>query len=176
MKLKICRCRLKMESGWLTASGCLMGLAFFLQAVHYFAIDNILQMGIGSVIFLLVLPMLAEVAWFVPLRGLRLDWPVYYIAAGEVLCLLILVQTAMMGDLIGAIVWSLLLLGAMAVLGLALFGKLRFDLAGWIITGITVLRLILGGISGILAEVAALCTLASLALFCFGIVVSNGKK
>ncbi len=176
MKLKICRCRMKMESGWLTASGCLMGLAFFLQAVHYFAIDNILQMGIGSVIFLLILPMLAEAAWFVPLRGLRLDWPVYYIAAGGVLCLLILVQTAMMGDVIGAIVWSLLLLGAIVVLGLALFGKLRFDIAGWVLTGITVLRLILGGISGFLAEAAAVLTLAALVLFCFGSTIPKGKK
>ncbi len=159
MKLQqLVRYRLDFDSKALTASGALMGAAFFLQSVYFFGMADLQQVGVGRLIFQLSLPVLLEVAWFLLLRGFQFPIPMLYGMLGSGYCLIVMVQTVVYGGLVGAIVavptCIVSALGLLAVTGGYVASRF-VAVAALILT--VVLRLIFGGIPEGLLEIAALC-------------------
>lgn len=159
MKIKqLVRCRMDMDRRGFRASAALMGAAFFIQAVYYFGFADLRQLGIGVILVQMVLPMLLEAAWFILLRQVRLNAPGVYGILGACLYLLIMVQTAMAGSLIAAIVGLITLLpaaiGLFAVIGGYVCSRI-WAVGGGILALIG--RVLFGGLPVFLPEVAALC-------------------
>ncbi len=164
MKLQqIVRYRLDFESKALTASGALMGAAFFLQSVYFFGVADLQQVGIGQLIFQLSLPVLIEASWFLLLRGFQFPIPMLYGMLGAGYCLILMVQTVAYGGVAAAIVavpsCIVSALGLLAVTGG--YVASRFVAVAALILTI-VLRLIFGGIPEGVLELAALCGFAGM--------------
>ncbi len=165
MKLKqVVRYRLDFDARAVTTSSVLMALAFFLQAVYFFGFADLRHIGFFAIAFQLILPMLVEIAWLVLLRGVRLNAPGLFGILGAVLCALIMVQTVVTGEILGAIfsVPTLLLAG---LLVLAVTGGMMTSCVPAVIVCIATIaaRVLFGGLPLLLPEVAALCSIGAVA-------------
>lgn len=69
----------------------LLGVGMFLRIVYFFALTRLESVGAFMLIFGLILPVIAEVAFIVMLKGLRLNNPWLYAATGAALCIVMLV-------------------------------------------------------------------------------------
>lgn len=63
------RYQLNFESKWLTLSGVMMGVAFFLQALYFFALRQLHDISLWNKLLWLILPMSMEALWCIPLRS-----------------------------------------------------------------------------------------------------------
>ncbi len=163
MKLKqVVRYRLNFEGEWVTTSCVFMALAFFLQAVYFFGFANLRQIGFFAIVFQMILPMLLELAWLVLLRGIQLNAPGIYGILAAVLCVLVMVQTVFTGALLAAIlsVPALLIAGllVLAVTG-GMVGRRYVGVCGCVL--VLVLRVLFGGLSLLLPELAVLCGISA---------------
>lgn len=174
---RIASYKVNMESSWITVSAMLMGMAFFVQAVYFLALGG-MEAGTGSVIFLMILPMLLELGWFVLLKGVKLNAAGIYGIMAMAICLLLAVQNFFGGNVaqmvLGVIAYLLISALIFLVVGgffpyhyfctaaLALILLVRF-------LGFDLGTLRSGDWYGFLAEVPALCNLAALACFFCGV-------
>ncbi len=112
------RYQLNFASRWLTFSGVMMGLAFFLQALDYFALRKLSDVPVLELVLYLILPMVLEALWCVPLRSecWRRAEPHGIFAA--LLCLALMGQAILSGGVIPGILAGIFLVlsGAVAVL------------------------------------------------------------
>lgn len=63
------RYQLNFASKWLTLSGVMMGIAFFVQALNYLAFRQLGDISVRQLLLFLILPMSLEALWCVPLRS-----------------------------------------------------------------------------------------------------------
>ncbi len=178
MELKrIVRYRLDFDRKWLTASGALMGIALFLQVLHYFAVVSISQVTTPTLVRNLILPLILEAAWFLLLRGFRLNAPGVYGILGSLFAALMIIQTFANGSVFsGLIALVSLVLCAVALLAIT-GGYLRFRFVGVVVLlGSIVLRLLFGGLEQKLLEAALLCDMAAILLFFGGLEVSEKDR
>ena len=61
--------QLNFQSKFLTLSGVMMGFAFFLQALEFFALRSMQGVDIWTLLLFLILPMAFEALWCLPLRS-----------------------------------------------------------------------------------------------------------
>ncbi len=173
MKLRrIVRYRMNFDKKWLTASGVLMGIGFFLQVVYYFAVVSILAVSPWEIVVHLVLPLVMEAAWFLLLRGFRLNAPGLYGIFGCGFAVLLILQTFSGGSVLGGIMALVGLLLASVALIAVTGGYLRSRFTGALVfLAVLVLRLIFGGLSVKMLELAAMCDIAAMLLFFGGLEI-----
>lgn len=107
------RYKIEFESASIRWSSALMGLAFFCQAIFFFAFTDYRQAGGGMLAFCLVIPMILEVAWVVLLHSVKLNAAGIYGILGTVFCLLLAIQVSMLfGAGQAVIAWLMYLLAA----------------------------------------------------------------
>lgn len=76
-----------LSSKWITGSGFLMGLFFFLRIVYYLAVEDAASLRGGTLWVHLILPCVCAAAYFVFLRLVRLDVPLLYGILFAMLCI-----------------------------------------------------------------------------------------
>ncbi len=175
MKLRpIVRYRMNFDKKWLTASGVLMGVGFFLQVVYYFAVASILQVSAAEIVIQLVLPLLMEAGWFLLLRGFKLNAPGLYGIFGSVFAILLILQTFYGGSVFGGLIALVCLLFASVALLAVTGGFLRSKFAAVILfLAVIALRILFGGLSVKLLEAAALCDIGAILLFFGGLEITK---
>ncbi len=178
MKLKrLVRYSLNFDRKWLTASGVLMGLGFFLQALYHFTMVSIPDVSNGRIALFLILPMLMEAAWFLLLRGFKLNAPGLYGILGSLFAILLIVQTFVGGSTFsGLVALACLFVDSLALLAIT-GGFLRFRFAGVVVFLATiVLRLMFGGLEIQVLEAAALCNIAAMLAFFGGLEIPQKDR
>lgn len=103
---RLVRYKLNFDSKWLTLSGVMMGVAFFLQALDYFALRQLQNLSMWQMLLWLILPMSMEALWCVPLRSELWKWAEVHGVFTAMLCLMLLVQAIMTGGVIPIIIAS----------------------------------------------------------------------
>lgn len=111
---RLVRYKVNADSKWLTFSGVMMGIAFFIQAVDFFALRQLHAVSLLQLLLFLILPMVLEAAWCVPLRLGKQGRAEVHGVIAALMCLLILVQTA-----VSASVFPMILGIAFCILGAA---------------------------------------------------------
>ncbi len=66
---RLVRYKLNFKSKWLTLSGVMMGFAFFLQAVDFFALGRFMTADMWNLVLYLICPMILEALWSAPMRA-----------------------------------------------------------------------------------------------------------
>ncbi len=103
MKLKqMVRYRMKLGSGWLTASLACAGFAVFCIALYYFALTDIAAVKTGELVLQVILPMLWLVAYMVVLKGVQLNIPLVYGGMGALYCILMIIWGFQQPTILGA--------------------------------------------------------------------------
>ena len=97
----------------------LMGLAFYLQIVYYFGFTRMEQMGLGSMILMLILPALLELGFVVMMRGIRFNNPMVYGAMGMVYCLILMIQSFTCGSVLRIVLSCVIYLACMGLIAVA---------------------------------------------------------
>lgn len=183
---QLVRYKLNFDSKFLAASGVLMGMAFFMQAVYYFGVADLAQVGVAELILGLIMPMLLEAAWCILLRGIRLNAAGVFAILGAIFSLLLIVQTCFFGGVFQIILAILgYLLAAVAFLAVAGgFIPYRF-VAATVYAVVLCIRFLAFGMAGflsnkdwegILLEAPALCLLAAMTCFFGGISPAQVKE
>lgn len=86
------------EIKWITASGVMMGIALFTQALYYFAFTPLQTVSNGELILKAMIPMVLEALWCVLLRVVRLKPAFTFGVLGAVFCVLLVVQAIVFGS------------------------------------------------------------------------------
>lgn len=137
------RWRMKMDSRWLTASAAFGGVAFFLRAVFYFGIVNLADIGVAELLFRMILPLLTLAAYFVILRGMRLQTPFTYGILGAAYCLMAMINCFYTGSVLRIIlgcIWYLICGGLFIITTMGIISENRF--ACWVLFLAAAVRLI----------------------------------
>lgn len=113
---------------WAGICAALMGIGFFLQAIHYFAIQNFSDCSVGEVILCLILPLLSSGAWMLFLRLLPVHHGKIYGVLGALICLVLMLQGFYSGSVVRAVVGVIWYLAAGAALILVTFGYLPYKI------------------------------------------------
>ena len=115
---RLVRYQLNFESKWLTLSGVMMGVAFFLLALDYFALRQLQNLTLWHMMLWLILPMTLETLWCVPLRSEMWKRAEIHGVFSAMICLLLLGQTVMTGGVIPIVISSVfyVICGAAAIL------------------------------------------------------------
>ncbi|MBR4971564.1 MAG: hypothetical protein IKY59_01175, partial [Oscillospiraceae bacterium] len=90
--------KLKKESRWLTVSAVFMGIAFFLQAFDLLGVRMLQGISARDLILYYLFPMLAETVWCVYVRMNKEHSAKVGGILGAILCLVVLVQTVLCGN------------------------------------------------------------------------------
>ena len=70
---QIARYKIEFDSVWVTGSALLMGVASFIQAFYFLAMEKYASVNGAYLAFFMIVPMVLEVAWFVLLKGVKLN-------------------------------------------------------------------------------------------------------
>lgn len=177
--------KLRSESWWLTASGIMMGLAFFLQALDFLALRTQHSVPVWQWILFMILPMVLEGAWFVLLREKMIPRAEVPGIVGGALCLLLLIQTLFCGSLLLAILGAVVFALAAATIVLITFGYIHHRALGMLVfLAASVVRVLLFGMipalttvnwSVLVREVPVVCVTLSMMLFFRGIYAQKIK-
>lgn len=150
-----------------------MGLSVFLRMLCYFGLTNLGDLGFGSVLFVVILPLLLSVGQIVVLRLLRWDAPGIHAILAAVLCLLLLIGTFFTGSvlriLLGVLWYGLSAAVILACAGGYLPGRLPAAGMLWIAALVRLLAFDLGSLSltgwiGEASVLLAICAYACLIL------------
>lgn len=164
--------KIELDSKWASASAALMGVAFFLQALYYFALGGLQNSTGVRIALFLIFPMVMEVTWFILLRGMRRGDAGLYSMLAIRMCIILLVQNLFIGSVV-QIVFSVIgylaaivlimfinegyfpykILGFAAFLLIILVRFLAFDIARYL----TPINWV-----GLIGELPALCNLAAI--------------
>ena len=120
----------------------ILGVAFFLRMAYFFGFTRLESVGFWNLLVGLILPLAAEVAFIVLLRGLRYPKVNIYLLIGATLCATLLLQSFQFDSVLRIIVAvGAYLICVMAVLGVML-GYLTLDMGKWILFGTAAGRLL----------------------------------
>lgn len=174
---QVAKYKLNFESKWLTASGVMMGLAFFIQAVYYFGVITLQGVDVLTLVLYLIAPMVLETAWCVLLRGVKLNAAGVFGIVGTLVCILLLVQSFFCGNTFQTVISVICYLVAALVLLVITGGFIPYKLPGFaVFAGVLAVRFVVFDMvvyvapkdwMGLLLELPALCMIASL-IFLFG--------
>lgn len=115
---RLVRYQLNFHSRWLTLSGVMMGVAFFLLAFDFFALRQLHEEPVLDLILFLILPMVLQAAWCVPLRSERWKIAEPHGVIAAAMCLVLLGQAIAYGGVFTIVMAAVftILGGAAAVL------------------------------------------------------------
>lgn len=169
---QVARYRIELDSKWASASAALMGAAFFLQALYFFALGGLQNSTGVRVALFLIFPMVMEVAWFILLRGTRRDDASMYGVLAIRVCLILLVQNLFLGSVVQIIFSIIGYLAAIALLMFICDGYLPYKVLGFAWFGLILLVRFLGfdigryltpiDWTGLIFELPALCNIAAI--------------
>lgn len=176
---QIARYKIQFDSLWITGSAMLTGAAMFLQAFYFLAMGKYQTSGGGYLALFMIIPMILEIAWFVLLKGVKLNAAgIYGILAG-LMYTVVAIQNYF-GDSVllmvfGTIACLVLSGGILMITG----GYFPYKLAGVAaFAAVLLIRFFAFDMGryirprdwqGFMMELPALCILASIMLFCGGI-------
>ena len=172
---RLVRYRLNFQSKWLTFSGVMMGVAFFLQALDFFALRQLPGVTIWQLLLYLVLPMVLEAFWCLPLRGETWSRAEASGVFCALICLVLLGQTILTGGVIPIIFGAVFFLLGGVVAVLITFGFILHRALGMMVFAaiavmqvlvIALPRYVAGGYLCLVEVVPPICmTLAMMFLF-----------
>ena len=115
---RLVRYKLNFESKWLRFSGVMMGVAFFLQALDFFALRQLQSVQTLELLLYLIMPMVLEACWCVGLRVEKWSRAEVHGIFAALICLVLLGQAILSGGVFPIVlgVVFFLLSGAVAVL------------------------------------------------------------
>ncbi len=96
---QIAQYKLNFDSAWMTFSGVLMGVSFFMQAVYFLGIIKLQGLDLPMLALHLIAPMSLEFSWLVLLRGFKLNAPGVYGILGILVLILLLLQSIFFGSI-----------------------------------------------------------------------------
>lgn len=108
---QLMRYRIAFDGKCTYASTLSMGVAFFLQAIYYFVFADLPSCSTLEIALFLILPLSLEGAWFLLLRGFKVNAPGLLGMLAAALCLLQGVQNLFCGSVLQAVffmVWFVL--------------------------------------------------------------------
>jgi hypothetical protein len=159
---RLVRYQLNFESKWLTLSGVMMGIAFFLQALDYFALRQLSALSLWDLIIWLILPMFLEALWCVPLRSELWKRAEAHGIFSALICLVLLTQTIMTGGVFPIVMGSVFYVIGAAAAVLITFGFIAHRALGMLVfCGCTAMWVLVFGLPGYVANPGYL-TLAGL--------------
>lgn len=176
--------KLNFESKWLTFSGVMMGIAFFAQALDYFALRQLHTVDFWQLLLFLILPMVLEVCWCVPLRSEIWKRAEVHGVFAALICLVMLCQS-----IISAGVFQVILSAAFLVIGgaaavLITFGFIPHLALGMLVfTAVAIMRVLVftlptyvtSGYMSLVQEIPYVSVILGLMLF-FGGICSDDEK
>lgn len=163
------RYQIDLTGKWANASLVCMGTSVFLLMLRYFGLTNLADLGFGSVLFLVVLPLMLGIGQLVILRLLRWDAPGIHAILAAVLCLLLMVGTFFTGSplriLLGILWYGLSAVTILACAGGYLPGRLPAALMLWIAGFVRLAAFDLGALrlTGWIGELSVLLALSAYA-------------
>lgn len=115
---RLVRYKLNFGSKLLTLSGVMMGFAFFLQALDYFALRQLQSVDRWTLVLFLILPMVMEALWCVPMRSEKWRRAEAHGVFAALTCLVLLGQAVFSGGIFSIVLNAvfLVLSGTVAVL------------------------------------------------------------
>lgn len=182
---RVVQYRLNFDRKWLTASGMLMGLAFFVQALYFLGMADLQTVGAGTLMLYMIVPMALEAAWCILMRGARLDHGMVYGIIGALICVLLLVQSCFYGSTVRMVLGIVAYIFAGVTLLAITFGYFPYRLLGMVAFGMILLvrffafdirlYLITKDWIGFLQEIPALCLIGAVGGL-FGGMVGQRRK
>lgn len=176
---RIARYRIELESNWVTLSALLMGIAFFVQAMYFLAFGHYQTAGGWVNTIFMILPMALEFAWFILLKGVKLNAAGVYGILSVVICLVLMIQNYVTGSILQMIFGTLIYLVAAGLALLITGGYFPYKLiAIALFAGIGLVRILAfdlvrfilpGNWQGMVLELPALCMIFAMMLFFCGI-------
>lgn len=165
-----------------TASCAFMGLSLFLRMLHYMGFYSLSSFGFVTILFRIILPIAAAIAYIVLLRCLRWNAPGLYGILGCVFCLLALIGNLSSGSVF-RIILSAVWYPAAALILLAMVsgfvpGKFLSCLLFLVPIAFKIITLLIGraGLMQWSAQLCELCTLASLACLPYTLIPGKSKQ
>lgn len=129
------RYQLNFESKWLTLSGVMMGVAFFLQALDFFALRQLQDVALWSKLMWLILPMSMETLWCVPLRSELWKRAEVHGIFAAMSCMVLLGQAILTGGVFAIVLGSVFYVIAGAAVVLITFGFIPHRALGMLVFG-----------------------------------------
>ena len=163
----------------------LMGLAFYLQIVYHFGFTRLEQMGIGSMILMLILPAVLELAFVVMMRGIRFNSPIVYGAMGMAYCLILMLQSFTSGSTLRIVLACILYLACMGLIAVAVLKILnKWFAVGALLTAAAVQFFVFDLVPYVIRfkvikmipEAATICGLVALAIMFYYLEVRAKRK
>lgn len=134
---RLVRYKLNFESRWLTLSGVMMGVAFFLQALDFFALRQLSDVQLWPMLMWLILPMSMETLWCVPLRSELWKRAEVHGIFMAMTCLVLLGQAILAGGVFPIVMGSCFYVIAAATAVLITFGCIAHRTLGVLVFGAT---------------------------------------
>lgn len=129
---RIARYKLNFDSRWMTVSGVLMGVSFFMQAVYFLGINKLQGLDLPMLVLHLIAPMALEFFWLVLLRGTKLNAAGVYGILGTLMLMLFFVQACVYGGSWDIVSTALYLLVGGAALIFITGGFFPYKLIGFL--------------------------------------------
>lgn len=176
---QIAQYKLNFDSAWMTFSGVLMGVSFFMQAVYFLGIVKLQGLDLPMLVLHLIGPMSLEFAWLVLLRGFKLNAAGVYGLLGILVLSLLLAQSVIYGTLWQIVTSFLILIIGSVTLIFITGGFFPYKLFGFLLfAGILCIRffvfdwniyIVPKDWAGLVLEAPALCMLGAVTSFFCGI-------
>lgn len=176
---QIARYKIEFDSIWITGSALLMGIATFIQAFYFLALGKYETVTGAYLAFFMIVPMVLEVAWFVLLKGVKLNAAGIYGILSILVMISVVIQNYFGHNVLQMVLSTIACLG---LAGLALMitgGYFPYKLTGVAAFGLVfAIRLFVfdwkifiqaSDWQGFLPQIPALCMIGSIALFFCGI-------
>lgn len=95
---QIARYKINFDSKWMTVSGVLMGVCFFMQSVYFLGVVKLQGLDFPMLLLHLIVPMALEFLWLVLLRGMKLNAAGVFGLLGTWMLILFMLQAWVYGD------------------------------------------------------------------------------
>ncbi len=175
---RLVRYKLNFDSKWLTFSGVMMGIAFFIQALDYFALRQLDAVSFWQLLLFLILPMVLEICWCVPLRAEVWNRAEVHGIFSAVICLVLMCQVFVSAALFPAILATVFFAVGGSVAVLVTFGLISHPALGMLVFGavaavrvllFTIPQYVSAGYSCLVTEIPCLCAIVGMMLLFGGI-------
>ncbi len=183
---RLVRYKLIFGSKWLSLSGVMMGVAFFLQALEYFAFDQLSNSDIWNLLLFLVLPMTMEALWCIPLRSETWSRAEAHGIFAAIFSLILLIQVILSCGVFSIVFNSIFLVLGAAAAVLVTWGFIPHRALGMLVsTAVVVQRLLIVTLPRyveapdyhtLLQEIPAVCMLLGIVFFFGGLQVHDAEE
>ena len=184
MKRLVCY-KLNFGSRWLSLSGVMMGVAFFLQALDYFALRQLQSVDIWNMLLFLILPMMLEALWCLPLRSEKWSRAEAHGIFASMICLVLLGQAILSGGVFPIIIGAVFFILAGATAVLITWGFIAHRALGILVFAATVVVRVLvfalpryvsnNSYLMLVQEIPPICMILGMMLFFGGIYMSDDQ-